>query len=181
MLPPNQPYPSRVHSHVYCIATKYITHDLIATQSSTLCRVPQRHPKISNITEEWNLDDIMDIYASEVGQRQVSSFLSETMCLLSDTAYAQHQSVSNFTSVTYTLNVSVNSENNVICMHGSNMKCLSCEDRNKIWIIDSGASMHFTPDQSDFVMYQPLGDHKIPVSTAASVIHVVGKGSIWIR
>ena len=41
--------------------------------------------------------------------------------------------------------------------------------------------MHFTPDQSDFVMYQPLGDHKIPVSTTAGVIHVVGKGSIWIR
>ena len=41
--------------------------------------------------------------------------------------------------------------------------------------------MHFTPDQSDFVMYQPLGDHKIPVSTTAGVIHIVGKGSIWIR
>ena len=41
--------------------------------------------------------------------------------------------------------------------------------------------MHFTPDQSDFVMYQPLGDHKIPVSTTAGVIHVVGKGSVWIR
>ena len=61
------------------------------------------------------------------------------------------------------------------------MKCPSCEDRNKIWIIDSGTSMHFTPNQSDVVMYQPLGDHKITVSTAADVIHVVGKGSVWIR
>ena len=89
--------------------------------------------------------------------------------------------MSNFASVTYTSNVSVNSENNVICAHGLNTKCLSCEDRNKIRIIDSGALMHFTPDQSCFMMYQSLGNHKIPVSTAAGVIHVVGKGSVWIR
>ena len=131
--------------------------------------------------KEWDLDDIVDIYGSEAGPRQVSSFILETVHSLSDAAYVQHQSVSDFASVTYTSNVSVNSENNVICMHGLNMKCPSCEDRNKIWIIDSSASMHFTPDQSDFVMYQPLGDHKIPVSTAAGVIHVVGKGSVGIR
>ena len=89
--------------------------------------------------------------------------------------------MSDFTSVTYTSNVLLNSKNNLICVHGLNMKCPSCENRNKIWIIDSGASMHFTPDQSDFVMYQPLGDHKIPVSTTAGIIHVVGKGSVWIR
>ena len=124
---------------------------------------------------------MVDIYSSEAGPRQVSSFISETVCSLSDAAYAQYQSVSDFAAVTYTSNVSLNSKNNVICVHGSNMKCLSCEDRNKIWIIDSGASMHFTPDQSDFVMYQPLGNHKIPVSTTAGVIHVVGKGPVWIR
>ena len=118
---------------------------------------------------------MMDIYSSEVGPRRVSSFISETVHLLSDAAYAQYQSVS---AVTYTLNVSVNSKNNVICAHSSNTKCPSCEDRNKIWIIDSGASMHLTPDQSDFVMYQPLGDHKIPVSTTVGIIHIVGKGSV---
>ena len=136
---------------------------------------------VLNLAEEWDLDNIVDIYGSKVGPRQVSSFILETVHSLSDTAYAQHQSVSDFTAVTYTSNVSVNSENNVICAHGSNMKCPSCEDKNKIWIINSGASMHFTPDRSDFVMYQLLGDHKIPVSTTAGVIHVVGKGSIWIR
>ena len=144
--------------------------------------VSKRQKKwVSNLAEEWDLDDIVDIYSSKAGPRQVSSFISETVHSLSDAAYAQHQSVSDFASVTYTSNVSVKSENNVICAHGSNMKCPSCKDRNKIWIIDSGASMHFTPDQSDFVMYQLLGDHKIPVSTAAGVIHVVGKGSVWIR
>ena len=136
---------------------------------------------VLNIAKEWDDDDMVDIYDFEVGPRQVSSFILKTMHSLFDTAYVQYQSVSDFTTITYTLNVSVNSKNNVICAHGLNMKCLSCEDRNKIWTIDSDASMHFTPDQSDFVIYQPLGDHKIPVSTAAGVIHVVGKGSIWIR
>ena len=141
--------------------------------------VSKRQKKwILNITKEWDKDDMVDIYGSEVGPRQISSFILETVCLLSDAAYVQHQSVSNFAFVTYTSNVSVNSEMDT---NGSNTKCLSCEDRNKIWIINSGASMHFTPDQSDFMMYQPLGNHKTPVSTAAGVIHVVGKGSVWIR
>ena len=141
----------------------------------------RQHKWVLNIAEEWDEDDMVDIYSSKTGPRQVSSFILETVHSLTDAAYAQYQSMSDFTAVTYTSNVSVNSKNNVICAHGLNMKCLSCKDRNKIWIIDSGASMHFTPDQSDFVMYQPLGDHKIPVSTATGVIHVVERGSIWIR
>ena len=168
-------------------------HVVTTSQSEYICPISddnsdseppvskRQHKWVSNIAEEWDDDDLVDIYGSKVGQRQVSSFLLETVHSLSDTAYARHQSVSDFASVTYTSNVSVKSEDNVICAHGSNMKCLSCEDRNTIWIIDSGASMHFTPDQSDFVMYQPLGNHKIPVSTAAGVIHVVGKDSVWIR
>ena len=42
---------------------------------------------VSNLVEEWDLDNIMDIYGSEVGPRQVSSFISETVHSLFDAAY----------------------------------------------------------------------------------------------
>ena len=51
--------------------------------------VSKRQKKwVLSIAQEWNKDDMVDIYDSEPGPRQVSSFISETMCLLSDTAYA---------------------------------------------------------------------------------------------
>ena len=50
--------------------------------------VSKRQKKwISNIVEEWDLDDIVDIYGSEAGPRQVSSFILETVHSLSDAAY----------------------------------------------------------------------------------------------
>ena len=50
--------------------------------------VSKRQKKwVSNLAEEWDLDDIVDIYGSEVGLRQVSSFISETVRSLSDSAY----------------------------------------------------------------------------------------------
>ena len=50
--------------------------------------VSKRQKKwILNIVKERDLDDIMDIYSSEVGPRQVSSFISETVCSPSDAAY----------------------------------------------------------------------------------------------
>ena len=35
---------------------------------------------VSNIAEKWDEDDMVDIYGSKVGPRQVSSFILETVC-----------------------------------------------------------------------------------------------------
>ena len=51
----------------------------------------------------------------------------------------------------------------------------------KLWILDSGASMHFTPDQSDFIKYQELtGSACIPVQTTSATIFVEGQGQVLV-
>ena len=50
------------------------------------------------------------------------------------------------------------------------------------WILDSGASTHFTLHCSDFVDYVELkGDDCIPVQTAGGIIHVTGRGCVLIQ
>ena len=44
------------------------------------------------------------------------------------------------------------------------------------WMLDSGASMHFTNDMNDFVEYQPIPP--ISVKTAINSVSVKGKGTI---
>ena len=59
---------------------------------------------------------------------------------------------------------------------GCSSSSLEC-DKTVEWLADSGASMHFTFDINDFVEYQELAQ-KIPVSTANSSSHIVGKGTV---
>ena len=51
--------------------------------------------------------------------------------------------------------------------------------RNKHWILDSGASMHFTPLRDAFTTYHKFSKKECPpVQMAASTIFVEGKGTI---
>ena len=62
----------------------------------------------------------------------------------------------------------------IICAHSSKDKCNHYKSKSQ-WILDSGASMHFSPKRDDFVEYTtfPKKDY-IPVHTAVSNIHVIG-------
>ena len=60
------------------------------------------------------------------------------------------------------------------CSH----KC-DCDDGTKNWLIDSGASNHFTNDMNDFVEYQKL-KKQLPVKTANSSAHMLGYGTIIV-
>jgi hypothetical protein len=62
--------------------------------------------------------------------------------------------------------------------------CCSCShecdcepDKSKEWIIDSGASMHFTYDLDDFIDYEVLPQVEF-VKTANSSTHIFGKGTV---
>ena len=44
------------------------------------------------------------------------------------------------------------------------------------WMLDSGASMHFTNDMNDFVEYQPIPP--INVKTAINSVSIKGKGTV---
>ena len=50
------------------------------------------------------------------------------------------------------------------------------------WILDSGASMHFTPRRDAFTTYQKFSkEERLPVQMAASTIFVEGNGTIRLR
>ena len=52
---------------------------------------------------------------------------------------------------------------------------------NALWLLDSGASAHFTFNMDDFIEYTPASkDERIPVSTAANTIYVRGKGTVLL-
>jgi hypothetical protein len=73
----------------------------------------------------------------------------------------------------------------ILCFHKDNMchKCISgnCND-SATWILDSGASKHFTGDIKDFTSYQPLvQDETTIVQAASSTINIQGKGAVFIK
>ena len=56
--------------------------------------------------------------------------------------------------------------------------CSSCEKtKNKtMWMLDSGASLHFTNDLDDFIEYEAIAP--VLIRTATTVTHVVGRGTV---
>ena len=75
-----------------------------------------------------------------------------------------------------------------ICEHGSSYAvCSRCKGKQSSkmgtrWLLDSGASAHFTFDKNDFINYTPATpQEKTPVKTAAHTIYVEGKGTVLIK
>ena len=71
------------------------------------------------------------------------------------------------------------------CHHSSDHKKCACDHNianKKLWILDSGASMHFTPDRKDFDEYHELSHaERIPVRTANGIIFVVERGHVLVQ
>ena len=74
-------------------------------------------------------------------------------------------------------NVSTHRDNGLLCSCSHKTDKCVCDYSKKLWILNLGASMHFTPDQSDFIKYQELtGSTHIPMQTASATIFVEGQG-----
>jgi hypothetical protein len=71
-------------------------------------------------------------------------------------------------------------------------KCAKCKEKqvgtNKLWLLDSGASFHFTNKIEDFAKYNPLKE-PVLVSTATSTTGIIGvrmvilnhnSGVVWL-
>ena len=48
------------------------------------------------------------------------------------------------------------------------------------WIVDSGASMHFTHDQNNFAEYEPIKTKPVQTAAKGNPIEIVGKGTVFI-
>jgi len=71
-------------------------------------------------------------------------------------------------------NITVHSNIFCFCVN----KC-ECKKTKQEWMLDSGASLHFTGDINDFVKYTPL-EKQVSVWTANSTASIEGKGTIII-
>ena len=72
------------------------------------------------------------------------------------------------------LDIAVHS--NIFCFCANKCECKPTEQE---WMLDSGASLHFTGDINDFVDYTPL-EKQVSVRTANSTASIEGKGTIII-
>ena len=71
-----------------------------------------------------------------------------------------------------------------ICAHCSAAKCDKCKGFEKMledffksnWLLDSGASAHFSNDKADFTELQDIDP--IPVKTANGLTHITARGSV---
>jgi hypothetical protein len=78
--------------------------------------------------------------------------------------------------------------NNVNCEHGQSFAlCNRCKGKSAskmgtLWLLDSGASLHFTHDFNDFIEYETakLAD-RMPVRTASDIVHIEGKGTVLLE
>jgi hypothetical protein len=72
-----------------------------------------------------------------------------------------------------------------ICAHQiSYSKCAKCKGKqvetNKLWLLDSGASFHFTNKIEDFAKYNPL-KKPVLVSTATSTTGIIDVGTVILN
>jgi len=86
----------------------------------------------------------------------------------------------NTTATITTTSVIPNVENTFYCPNI--ISDFAAEDhRNRVdWILDSGASLHFTGDMNDFIEYTPL-EKNITANTATSAnTQIIGKGTVMM-
>ena len=78
---------------------------------------------------------------------------------------------------------------NIICLHEiHDAWCVKCKGKKAdgselqgaFWLLDSGASHHFTGNRDDFADYQAL-DYKLYAKTANSKAEIVGVGTVLLR
>ena len=72
--------------------------------------------------------------------------------------------------------------------HDHFVNCSKCKKGKKPdisshhdWLLDSGASQHFTNDMSDFTDYQPIESQKINTTAKHAPLEIKGKGTVFLN
>ena len=141
---------------------------------------------ISKVASSWNKEDEVDVYRSD---KDMTDFYDQYM---KDPRYVafpmiaaslfplplpmhSYAMLSRVDQIYMHVSGS-NTTMDISCVHLLRDKCNHYKLKLQ-WILDSNASMHFSPKRDDFAEYTifPKKDH-IPAHTAASNIHVIGIG-----
>ena len=81
-------------------------------------------------------------------------------------------------------NVNIGALDNLQCEHDTFLlQCAECRRKvSSMWLLDSGASAHFTNSMNDFIEYKPADkNNRQAVRTAAHTIWVEGQGTVLLR
>ena len=141
--------------------------------------------------DRWDSNDMVDIYGLDIKEEiaeAVGLNFIDMRQVISSTAPSQsgsYWSLLDVVSISAQLyldcvtpvdtNVSTHRDNGLSCLCSYKTDKCVCDHSKKLWILDLGASMHFTSDQSDFIEYQELaGSTHIPVRTVFATIFVEG-------
>ena len=113
----------------------------------------------------WDSNDMVNIYRSniegEIAEAAGLNFIDMRQ-VISSTAPSQsglHWSLLDVVSVSAQLYIDCITPvdiNGLLYLWSHKTDKCACDHSKKLWILDLGASMHFTPDQSDFIKYQKL-------------------------
>ena len=119
-----------------------------------------------------NIIDMRQVISSTAFLQSDSQWLLLDVVSISAQLYFNHMTLVN-------IHVSTYRDNGLSCLCSSRTNKCACDHSKKLWILDLGASMHFTLNQSDFIKYQELtGFAQIPIWTASATIFVEEQG--WI-
>jgi hypothetical protein len=92
----------------------------------------------------------------------------------------------NVVACKYLLSHVLDGANDICAHHTSYSKCVKCKGKqvsnkiNDLWLLDSGASFHFTNNMDDFAKYSPL-KKPVYVATATSTTGVIGVGTVILN
>jgi hypothetical protein len=88
----------------------------------------------------------------------------------------------------YACPLNVHNLSDHVCEHHNDyVLCVKCKgkrplNKGALWLLDSGASAHFTFDKNNFNEYEPATpDKRTPVRTASNTIYIEGKGVVLIN
>ena len=78
-------------------------------------------------------------------------------------------------------------EDNTCCHHSTLAECAQCKGKGKqpaersdsLWMLDSGASMHFTYSMNDYADFRYYGARR-PLYTADGVTYMIGEGTVLV-
>ena len=136
------------------------------------------------------LEEALDWGTDEEAQYAFPSFYapdtntSIVLAPLSNIVRGISSNLSLVNNVSNLYNVNIGALDNLQCEHDTFLlQCAECRRKvSSMWLLDSGASAHFTNSMNDFIEYKPADkNNRQAVRTAAHTIWVEGQGTVLLR
>jgi len=141
---------------------------------------PNKHPRVrrnDEVSLYWSSDDDVEMFLdNSAGPSSRCTKLASPLDTtnLFPTGY-------NTTHATITTTSVIPNVENILCCPNVISDFTAEDHMNRVdWILDSGASLHFTGDMNDFIEYTPL-EKNITTNTATSAdTQIIGKGTVMM-